>query len=118
MDRMEKIKSFTGYFFLISLALFANSAVALTKWTMPSKPGNVPQDFSKSIINLTNWLLGFVALIAVTAIIWGGINYISSAGDTQKADLSKKIIYYAIMGLVVAGIAYALTNVIVSVILK
>jgi len=83
----------------------------------PPKPGDVPDDFKGSILNITNWLLGFVTAIAVLVIVWGGINYLTSAGDEEKAKTGKKTLSYALLGLVVIGIAYALVNVIVAVIL-
>ena len=83
----------------------------------PPKPGDVPEDFKGSILNITNWLLGFVTMIAVLVIIWGGINYLTSAGDEDKARTGKKTLTYALLGLVVIGIAYALVNVIIATIL-
>jgi len=83
----------------------------------PPKPGDVPEDFKGSILNITNWLLGFVTMIAVLAIVWGGINYLTSAGDEDKARTGKKTLSYALVGLVVTGIAYALVNIIVATIL-
>ena len=56
-------------------------------------------------------------MIAVLMLIWGGINYLTYAGDEDKARTGKKTISYAIIGLVVAGIAYAIVDVIITVIL-
>jgi len=98
------------------LFLFANRVSA--DWAMPAiAPGGVTTDLEDAILNLTNWILGFVSMIAVLAIIWGGVMYIGSTGDENKATTGKHIITYALLGLVVAGIAYALVNVIVSIIL-
>lgn len=115
----KKIRSSIISLFIVLYALCANSASALTKWTAPKKPsGSVPTDFDKAIMNLTNWILGFVAMIAVLVIIWGGVNYLTSAGNEDQARTGKKVIQYGLMGLVIAGIAYALVKVIVTVILK
>jgi len=86
-------------------------------WGMIPKPSNVPGDFEQSIKNATDWILGFVGMIAVLMLIWGGINYLTSAGDEDKAKTGKKTISYALIGLVLAGIAYAVVNVIITVIL-
>ena len=83
----------------------------------PPQPGNVPVDFDAAVMNATNWLLGFVAMIAVLMIIWGGINYIGSAGNEDTAKTAKKTITYGLIGVVIAGFAYAIVNVIVSTIL-
>ena len=83
----------------------------------PDKPGNVPGEFDTAVMNATNWLLGFVAMIAVLMIIWGGINYIGSAGNEDTAKTAKKTITYGLIGVVIAGFAYAIVKVIVSTIL-
>ena len=90
---------------------------ANAQWTLPPNIWNLGTDLDEMIMNLTNWLLGFVVMASVVALIWGGVNYISASGDTQKADLSKRIIYYALIGIVVAGIAYAVIKVVTTVIL-
>ncbi|MCK4891922.1 MAG: hypothetical protein KAS78_04595 [Candidatus Pacebacteria bacterium] len=109
---------------LISFSFFVLTVLSLTlinkasaQWAPPANIFNLPNNIDQGIINLTNWLLWFVTLLSVVAIIWGGINYIFSSGDTAKADLSKKIIYYALIGLIVAGFAYAIMKVITTVIL-
>jgi hypothetical protein len=97
---------------LALLFLFANKVSA--DWASPSKPTGVPTDFDDAVLNLTNWILGFVGMIAVLAIVWGGLMYIGSAGDETKATTGKRVITYAIIGLVIAGIAYALVDIIVT----
>lgn len=61
-----------------------------------------------TIINdITLWLLGIVALIAVLFIIIGGVYYMTSGGDERRIESAKSTITYAILGLFVAAIAYA-----------
>jgi len=100
---------------ILLFLLFANKVSA--NWVMPAAPPGVPNDFETSISNLTNWILGFVAMVAVLAIIWGGVTYVGSAGDENKATTGKRVITYALIGLVIAGMAYAIVNVIVTTIL-
>ena len=69
------------------------------------------------IDRLTNWVVGLVVAIGILAIIWAGINYVSSGGDAEQATTAKKIIKYALLGIIVAGIAYALVDVFVKTIL-
>jgi len=101
---------------LVVSAITTKSVAA--QWVLPANPGgSLIDDLDKAILNLTEWLLGFTIAISVLVLVWGGVNYIFSSGDTQKADLSKKIIYYALIGLFIAGISYAIVNVIVAEIL-
>lgn len=72
---------------------------------------------SVSKINLRDTLLGWArmltsiaAILAVVAVIWGGVLMISSVGDDGRRDLGKKVILYAIVGLFLMAGAYALVN--------
>ena len=103
-------------FSILTTLSFVLAGQANAQWTLPTNVFALPDDIDKIVINLTNWLLWFVTILSVIAIIWGAINYIFSSGDTQKADLSKKIIYYAIIGLLVAAFAYAIMLVITNLI--
>lgn len=69
------------------------------------------------IERLTNWLAGIVVAIGVLAIVWAGINYVSSSGDTEQVANAKRIFKYALLGIIVAGIAWAIVNVFVTTIL-
>ena len=43
-------------------------------------------------------------------LIWGGILYTTSAGDSNKVTTAKNTIMYAVIGLVIAIFAYAIVN--------
>ena len=59
---------------------------------------------------VVNTLLFVVGLISVIMIIIGGIRYTISAGDTGAVTGAKNTILYAVVGLVVAFVAYAIVN--------
>ncbi len=101
---------------LSSMFLFINNAFA-EGFAMGTPPTGVPESFDNAVLNLTNWILGFVAMLAVLMVIWGGVMYIGSAGDETRATTGKRVVTYALIGLVIAGIAYALVNVIVTIVL-
>lgn len=58
--------------------------------------------------NVINILLFLAGTIAVIMIIIGGIRYITSDGDANKAGQAKNTIIYAIIGLVVAVLSYGI----------
>jgi hypothetical protein len=64
-----------------------------------------------SIINIViNVLLFLVGAISVIMIIVSGIRYVTSAGDAAAVAGAKNTLLYAIVGLVVAFIAFAIVN--------
>ncbi|MFZ1249815.1 MAG: pilin [Candidatus Saccharimonadales bacterium] len=54
------------------------------------------------IINIFSSLVG---VIAVIMIIWGGMRYITSGGDSGKVTNAKNTIIYALIGLVVVALS-------------
>jgi hypothetical protein len=60
-----------------------------------------------TIINVIIWAVG---LIAVFMIVFGGIQYSTSAGDSGKVKKAKDTIMYGIIGLVISLLAYAIVN--------
>ena len=52
--------------------------------------------------------------MAVIMIIWGGIRYVLSAGNSAALTSAKNTIIYAIIGLVIAILAYAIVNFVIN----
>ena len=60
--------------------------------------------------NVLESIIGILGLVAVGFIIYGGIQYMTSSGDSAKAKKARDTILYACIGLVVAALAFAITN--------
>ncbi len=69
--------------------------------------GQTIQGFAGNIINTLLFLLG---IIAVIMIIIGGIRYTTSNGDASGTKGAKDTILYAVVGVIVAIMAYAIVN--------
>lgn len=66
------------------------------------------------ITNIINILLFVIGAIAVIMIIIGGIRYITSNGDSAQTTGAKNTILYAVVGVVVALMAFAIVNFVVK----
>jgi hypothetical protein len=116
--KKSKYLNFCAIVFCLAVSTMITRVAIATGWELPTNPGDsLIESLDVAILNLTNWFLGFTVVVSVLALIWGGLNYVSSSGDAQKAELAKKIIYYALIGVVVAGVSYAIVNIIVTEIL-
>ncbi|MBO7131854.1 hypothetical protein J6V85_01125 [Candidatus Saccharibacteria bacterium] len=62
------------------------------------------------VVGILNAVIGISSLVAVVFIIVGGINYMTSAGDTGKTQKAKNTILYALIGLVVCVLSFAIVN--------
>ncbi len=110
----NKYLNFCAIAVCLAMSTIITRVATADGWVLPDNPGgSLIEDLDVGILNLTNWLLEFTLAVSVLALVWGGLNYIASSGDVQKADLSKKIIYYALIGVFIAGVSYAIVNVIV-----
>ena len=58
-------------------------------------------------------ILFIIGAVAVIMIVVGGVRYTVSNGDSNAVQGAKNTIMYAIVGLVVAIVAYALVNFVV-----
>lgn len=59
---------------------------------------------------LTNTILLVVGLISVIMLVYGGLRYILSGGDSKKVTDAKNTILYAIIGLIISLLAYAIVH--------
>lgn len=58
-------------------------------------------------------LLFLVGVLSVIMLIFGGLRYIISRGESKAVEAAKNTILYAIVGLVVSILSYAIVNFIV-----
>ena len=96
----------------------ACTGVPLGGWGDECAPAGVPTDLKAAIMNVTNWILGFVAIIATLIVIYGGVLYLTAAGNEEAVEKGKKTISYGIIGIVICGLAYAIVIVVSTVILS
>lgn len=62
----------------------------------------------KLFTNSIHWVIGISSLVAVIFIIYGSILFITSSGDSNKVKKAKDTITYAVIGLIIVGLAEAI----------
>ena len=67
-----------------------------------------------AVIIALNAVVAVAGLVAVIFIIIGGINYMTSAGDPNKVKKAKDTILYAVIGLVICVLAFAIVNFVIT----
>ncbi|MGE5327774.1 MAG: pilin [Thiobacillus sp.] len=68
--------------------------------------------FIKTLVNALLYVLGAVSVIVI---IFAGIFYTTSIGDAALITKAKNTLLYAVIGLVVAMLAYAIVNFVLGV---
>ncbi|PID31346.1 hypothetical protein CR983_01655 [Candidatus Saccharibacteria bacterium] len=69
---------------------------------------------SGTFATITNILLFVIGAIAVIMIVIGGLRYVISGGDASQVSAAKNTILYAIVGIIVALLAYAAVNFVIG----
>jgi len=89
--------AFVSFFLLASPVLAASADVSKI------------QTFIQGVIQVLVTLAG---LVSAGFFVWGGIGYITSSGDPEKLDRSKKTIVYSAIGLVIVLGAFVLSTIV------
>ena len=63
----------------------------------------------ETIFTIIKYFLGFLAIIFIALIIYGGFYWMTSLGNEQRVAWAKKILFNAVIGLLIVMISYALT---------
>lgn len=95
------------------IALPADGAVALSAEDGANAARSDEQkdvDANTLFKDVTNTLLYIIGGVSVIMIVFGGFRYIISNGDSNQVTSAKNTILYAVVGLIVALVAYAIVN--------
>lgn len=76
--------------------------------------GNPASCLGEDIKTVVNILLYILGAIAVVMIVIGGVRYVTSNGESSNTKAAKDTILYAVIGLIVAIMAYAIVNFVIT----
>ena len=63
---------------------------------------------------MLQWLIALAGVVAAAVLIFNGFMYITASGDEGKIQKATKGITYAIVGLIIAAIAFLIVNFVVN----
>ena len=66
------------------------------------------------ITGIVNAVIAVCGLVAVVFVVVGGINYMTSNGDSGKIEKAKKTILYALIGIAITVLAFAIVNFVIN----
>jgi len=71
-------------------------------------------DIYAAIDSIVRIIAGFLGIITVLLILWGGIIWMSSFGDQDKIEKAKKLISAGVIGLVIVLASFAIASFVVN----
>ena len=80
--------------------------------------GGGGQTLDNALSSILKAIILIMGLVAVVFIIIGGINYITSGGDAAKVKKARETILYAVIGLIICALAFAIVQFVISDILQ
>ncbi|MBI5412250.1 hypothetical protein HZA43_03700 [Candidatus Peregrinibacteria bacterium] len=67
-------------------------------------------DLGTTIITIINYFLGILGLVAVGFLIYAGVLMVTSGGNEEQVTKGRKVITYAIIGIVIIVLAYTIVQ--------
>ncbi len=64
--------------------------------------------FEDTVINFVEWVLGFLGLVSVIMMIYGGYRYLTAGGNEESVDKAKTVIKNALVGLIIVVLSYVI----------
>ena len=107
-----KIRNYVTIGVLVIMALFTVGNFALAVDVTPDAAQNIdlgeasPEDI---VVNIINWILGILALIAVIMILVGGFKWMTAGGNEEKVEGARKLLIAAVIGLVIILAAWGIS---------
>ena len=95
--------------FTFAVALFLTLSLAHPAYAQTA--GDVTQ-IQNFIQNLIKMIAGLAGLIAAGFFVVGGLGYITSSGNPESLDRSKKTIIYSAIGLAIVLGAFVISNIV------
>ncbi len=93
---------------MIGLALgiatpsFLKEIAQVLGWTDVDSRLAGAQTLTSVALKVFNFLLSIIGILAIIMMVVGGMMYLTAAGDESKAEVGKKIVTYAIIGIAVS----------------
>jgi hypothetical protein len=115
-SRSATVAAEAGIFFL-TFTRPVGAQFTLRRGVDLTQPDDTPSELfgDDSVFKrIANILIFLVGAISVLMLIIGGFRYVVSGGDSQKVEGAKNTILYAIVGIIVAILAFAAVNFVVD----
>ena len=115
--KLQKAKN-TIVYALIGLVAVALSFAISNFFVNVVNEASSENDISDAIGNIIKSFIAIGGVVALGFIVFGGFQYMTSNGDAGKVQKAKTTILYAVIGLVVAALAFTIVNFTIDIIKK
>ncbi|MFH0873732.1 MAG: Ig-like domain-containing protein [Candidatus Komeilibacteria bacterium] len=117
MHFLSKITVKNRWLWLMAAVIFLLPLLshAQASLDIPTSFGNLgSQDLKVTIGNVVQIVIGFLGILVILYMLYGGFLWMTSGGDEDKIDQAKKMIGAAVVGLLIVLAAFSITTFIVN----
>ena len=75
-------------------------------------------DVKSAIVNIVKFLLTFLGLIAVVIILYGGFQWMTSAGNEEQVTSARSTLTAGLIGLIIILAAFAVTQFVINTVIQ
>ncbi len=115
---MNNLKKLTTGAISAAAGVLASTGLVSAQNPIGNISVNIPPAFDRDVGDIFTNLLSFVLVIAgilvFAYLVWGGIEWITSGGDSGKTEKARNKITGAIIGLVILVASYAIFQLVLS----
>ncbi|MBR2589168.1 hypothetical protein IKE84_02420 [Candidatus Saccharibacteria bacterium] len=111
------VQILTGVAAIATLTAGRAMAISVQQGAEAARAEGMPRELigpNGVFTQITNTVLYIVGIISVIMLIYGGLRYVISGGDSKKVTDAKNTILYAIIGLIVSILAFAIVNFVIN----
>ncbi len=120
---MSGKKTITRAFIGLGIIALANLIMNTIRFVLIGANNNLLDCATTECVNPTNmisgaiqWTIGIVGVVAVIFVVYGGISFMTSAGDPGKVKKAKDMILYSTIGIIVVTLAEIITAFVTNII--
>ena len=101
---------------IVGLVVIGLSELSVKNIIFPDQGSRVPDvgQARELIVNITNFISGFVATVAIGFYMYGGFLYVTAGSKEDNAATAKKVFLGATIGLLLALAAFAIINTLIT----
>lgn len=101
-------KTLTHAFIGLAIVMLTNVIMSTIRFVLGGKlnGGAMPEDI---ISNAIDWFIGVAGVVSAIFMVYGGVAYMTSAGDPAKIQKAKHTILYSAIGLIIVALSVAIS---------
>lgn len=108
--------TFSAMVFTVNNALAAGSSFYDNPQGGASSPNAAAQGtLGDNVSQILNYFLGMLGLVAVAMLIYAGVLMVTASGEEEQIGKAKKIITYAVIGIVIIVLSYTIVGFVTNV---